>query len=93
MKRFYRNADIEALAEDRLLEMERAMGKPLTLPIPIDYLGEAVLGLDFLWDTVQELPGELDTFKNPRVELCLHLGFCFERNSVDQRPVDRFGGH
>lgn len=59
MKRFYRNADIEAAAEDRLLEMERAMGKPLTLPIPIDYLGEAVLGLDFLWDTVQELPGEL----------------------------------
>ena len=59
MKRFYRNADIEDIADSRLLEMARAMGKPLTLPVPIDYLAEQVLGLDLLWDEVQELPGEL----------------------------------
>lgn len=59
MRKFHRNADIEAIAETRLLEMERAMGRPLSLPIPIDYLGEQVLGLNLLWDEVTELPGEL----------------------------------
>ena len=29
MKAFYRNADIEAAVEARLMELERAMGKPL----------------------------------------------------------------
>lgn len=59
MKAFYRNADIEAAAETRLMEMERAMGKPLTLPIPVDYLAEQILGLSLLWDEVDELPGEM----------------------------------
>lgn len=59
MKRFYRNADIEAAVETRLMEMERAMGKPLSLPIPMDYFAEQVLGLSLLWDEVEELPGEL----------------------------------
>jgi hypothetical protein len=59
MKAFYRNAEIEAAVDARLMEMERAMGKPLSLPIPIDYFAEQVLGLDLLWDEVEELPGEL----------------------------------
>lgn len=59
MKSFYRNADIEGIAETRLLEMERALGRALTLPVPIDYIAEQVLGLDLLWDEVTELPGEL----------------------------------
>jgi hypothetical protein len=58
MKTFYRNAEIEEVVEGRLLEMERAMGRPLSLSIPIDYFGEQVLGLDLLWDAIEELPGE-----------------------------------
>jgi len=59
MKSFYRNTEIEDIVDGRLLEMERAMGRPLSLPIPIDYFGEQVLGLDLLWDEIEELPGEV----------------------------------
>lgn len=57
--KFLRNEHIESLAEKRLLELERAMSRPLSLPIPIDLLGEQILGLQFLWDSIDELEGEL----------------------------------
>ncbi|MCG3132817.1 MAG: hypothetical protein FLDDKLPJ_03683 [Phycisphaerae bacterium] len=58
-KRFYRNDDIEALAEQRLAELERILERPLSPPIPIDLVGEQVLGLQILWDDIEELPGEI----------------------------------
>lgn len=58
-KRIHRNDDIEKLAEQRLAELERYLGKPLTPPIPIDLLGEQILGLQLLWDDIEELPGEI----------------------------------
>jgi hypothetical protein len=56
--KFYRNHEIEEIAEARLRELEKELGKPLSPPIPIDILAEKVLGLDFLWDSIEELPGE-----------------------------------
>ena len=56
---FYRNNTIEETVEGRLLEFEQTLGRPLTLPVPIDQYGELVLGLDLLWDEIDELPGEL----------------------------------
>ena len=56
--KFYRNSDIEAQAELRLAELERMLGRPLTPPVPIDLIAEKLLGLDFLWDAIDELPGE-----------------------------------
>lgn len=53
-----KNQDIEDLAHARLVEFQRVMGCPLSIPIPIDLVAEKVLGLDFLWDTIEELPGE-----------------------------------
>jgi hypothetical protein len=53
-----KNQDIEDLAHARLAEFQRVMGCPLSIPIPIDLVAEKVLGLDFLWDTIEELPGE-----------------------------------
>ena len=50
--------EIEDLARSRLVELQRILGKPLTLPIPIDHIAEKVLGLDFLWEPIDELPGE-----------------------------------
>jgi hypothetical protein len=57
--RYYRNETVEALAEARLAELEQVMGAGLGLPIPIDLLGELVLRLDFLWEEIDELPGEV----------------------------------
>jgi hypothetical protein len=57
--KFFRNQQIEELAEARLAELERLVGKPLTPPIPIDLLAERILELNFLWDQIDELPGEM----------------------------------
>jgi len=55
--KFYRNQEIEELAESRLHELEQLLGKPLAPPIPIDLVAEKVLGLRFLWEPIEELPG------------------------------------
>ena len=56
--KFYRNQDIEDLAEERLCQLARILAKSLTPPIPIDILAEKILGLDFLWEHIDALPGE-----------------------------------
>lgn len=56
--KFYRNNEIEDLAELRLVELEQILKKPLTIPIPIDLLAERVLELNLLWESIEELPGE-----------------------------------
>lgn len=56
---YYRNEAVELLAETRLAELERILGHPLAPSIPIDLLAELVLGLDFLWVVIHELPGEV----------------------------------
>ncbi|MDP6115435.1 MAG: hypothetical protein QGF00_21090 [Planctomycetota bacterium] len=53
-----RNETIENLAHRRLMELQKVTGRPLEPPIPIDVLAERVLGLDFLWEEIEELPGE-----------------------------------
>jgi hypothetical protein len=56
--RFYRNSEVEERAVQRLGELEQLLGRPLTPPIPIDLIAEKLLGLDFLWEPIKELPGE-----------------------------------
>lgn len=56
--RILRNQEIEEIAASRLAELERKLGQPLSPPIPIDLVAEKVLGLDFLWEPIDELPGE-----------------------------------
>jgi hypothetical protein len=56
--RIHRNREIEELAAQRLAEFERDSGRSLCPPIPIDLIAEKVLGLDFLWEPIDELPGE-----------------------------------
>lgn len=56
--RILRNQEIEETAQSRLAELQRQLGRPLSPPIPIDLIAEKVLGLDFLWEPIDELPGE-----------------------------------
>lgn len=57
--KFIRNERIEKRAEERVVELERDLGTILVPPIPIDRLGERIFGLSFLWDSIEELPGEV----------------------------------
>lgn len=52
------NQEIEQIAVSRLAELQQRLGRPLSPPIPIDLIAEQVLGLDFLWEPIDELPGE-----------------------------------
>jgi hypothetical protein len=56
--KFYRNERIEEIAESRLLDFERKLAKPLSLPVDVELFGELVLELSILWDEIEELPGE-----------------------------------
>ena len=56
--RFRRNQEIENIAMQRLVEFQSDSDRPLSLPIPIDLIAEKILGLDFLWEPIDELPGE-----------------------------------
>jgi Zn-dependent peptidase ImmA (M78 family) len=56
--KFYRNQEIEDLAAERLSQLARILARPLAPPIPIDLLAEQILGLDFLWEDIDELPRE-----------------------------------
>ena len=56
--KFYRDEQIETIAEQRLVSLEKCLGTQLSLPIPIDLVGEKILGLSFLWEEIDELPGE-----------------------------------
>lgn len=56
--KFYRNEQIEQIAEQRLHEFERKLERPLSFPIDIELFGDLVLGLSMLWEDIDELPGE-----------------------------------
>jgi hypothetical protein len=57
--KFYRNAAIEERAEQRIAELEKLLGRPVEPPVPLELIAEHLLGLDFLWDNIDELPGEV----------------------------------
>jgi hypothetical protein len=56
--RFYRSEQIERIAEQRLLQFEEKLGRPLTIPVDIELFGDLVLDLSILWEEIDELPGE-----------------------------------
>ncbi len=57
--KFYRNDAIEERAEQRIAELENLLGKPVAPPVPLELIAEHLLELDFLWEEIEELPGEL----------------------------------
>jgi len=56
--RFYRNAQIEEIAEKRVGEFAALLGRPLAPPIDIELFGDLVLGLSISWEPIEELVGE-----------------------------------
>lgn len=57
--KFYRNDAIEERADQRIAELEKLLGKPVEPPISLELIAEHLLGLDILWEEIEELPGEL----------------------------------
>jgi hypothetical protein len=57
--KMYRNQTVEEIATRRITELEKVLKVSVTPPVPIDILAEKVLGLDFLWEEIEEMPGEV----------------------------------
>lgn len=88
--KFYRNAEVELLAENRLQELATLLGKPLTPPIPIELLAEKILGLNFLWDTITEEPGEVILAGLKPREKLIVLNESHKRLFEDKPGLERF---
>jgi hypothetical protein len=56
--KFLPNEFIEDITAKRLREYEAKVGEPVTLPVPVEQIVEQVLGLDFDYDEIEEMPGE-----------------------------------
>jgi hypothetical protein len=56
--RFLRNELIEQVTAQRIGEYEFKRCHAVTLAVPVLQITEPVLGLEFDWDQIEELPGE-----------------------------------
>jgi hypothetical protein len=55
---YLRNDAIDAVTAQRIREYESKASVTVRLPVPVEQIVEQVLGLDFDWDEIEELPGE-----------------------------------
>lgn len=56
--KYLRNEAVEDITEQRIRQYEAKFGQPVTLPVPVEQIVEQVLGLDFDYDEIEEMPGE-----------------------------------
>lgn len=56
--KFMRNEHIEDVTADRIRQYEAKAGLKVTFPVPAEEIVEQVLGLNILWDTIEEQAGE-----------------------------------
>lgn len=57
--RYYSRAKIEEIVARRITELEAFKRSPVSPPIEIELFAEGVLGLQILWEDIEELPGEV----------------------------------
>src|SRR5437762_4200100 len=56
--KYLKNEAIEEVTSRRIRQYEAQAGVTVELPVPLERIVEQVLGLDFDWDTIKEMPGE-----------------------------------
>ncbi len=56
--KYLKNEVIEDVTARRIREFEAKANVTVKLPVPVEEIVEQVLGLDFDWDVIEELPGE-----------------------------------
>jgi len=87
--RFFRNIDIERIAEQRLAEYESKFGEIVRPPVPIEKLVAQVYGLTILWEKIEQGPGETVLGGlNPRNKLIILNDAC-RRIFVDKPGLER----
>jgi hypothetical protein len=96
--KFYCNEKIEEVAQERLAQLEQILGYPLLPPIPIDIIAEKILGLDFLCEEIEELPGEvIHGAIRPKERLIIlnekHLSLFREKPGLERSTKGHEMGH
>lgn len=96
--RFLRNEVIEQVTAQRIREYESKSCTAVTLPVPVKQIIEQVLGLDFDWDEIEEMPGEqiiagLDAVNRKILVNEKHVGLFEEKPSLDRSTIGHEAGH
>ena len=96
--RFLRNEVIEQITEKRIREYEAKTKQAVTFPVPIDEIIEQILGLDFDWDEIKELPGEqilagLDSVNKKILLNEKHVDLFEEKPGLYRSTIGHEAGH
>lgn len=96
--KYLRNKVIEDVTAQRIREYEAKTGTAVTLPVPVEEIVEQVLGLDFDWDEIEEMPGErilagLDAVNRKILVNEKHVGFFEEKPGHYRSTIGHEAGH
>lgn len=96
--RFLRNEVIEQVTAQRIREYESKSCTAVTLPVPVEQIIEQVLGLDFDWDEIEEMPGEqilagLDAVNRKILVNEKHVGLFEEKPGLYRSTIGHEAGH
>lgn len=96
--RFLRNEVIEQVTAQRIREYESKSCTAVTLPVPVEQIIEQVLGLDFDWDEIEELPGEqilagLDAVNRKIMVNEKHVGLFEKKPGLYRSTIGHEAGH
>ena len=95
---YLRNEVIEDVTAQRIREYESQFGLSVTLPVPVEQIIEQVLGLDFDWDEIEEMPGEqilagLDAVSRKIFVNEKHVGLFEEKPGLYRSTIGHEAGH
>lgn len=96
--KYLRNKFVEEVTAQRIREYESKTGTAVTLPVPVEEIIEQVLGLDFDWDEIEEMPGEqilagLDAVKQTILVNEKHVGLFEEKPGLYRSTIGHEAGH
>lgn len=96
--RFLRNEVIEQVTAQRIREYESKGCTVVTLPVPVEQIIEQVLGLDFDWDEIEEIPGEqilagLDAVNRKILVNEKHINLFEEKLGLYRSTIGHEAGH
>lgn len=96
--KYLRNEVVEEVTAQRIRAYESKTGTSVTLPVPLEEIIEQVLGLDFDWDEIEEMPGEqilagLDAVNRKILVNEKHVGLFEEKPGLFRSTIGHEAGH
>lgn len=96
--KYLRTKVIDEVTAQRIRQYEQLTDSPVTFPVPVEKIVEQVLGLNFDWDEIEELPGEqilggLIPEQKRIVLNSAHLDLFEEKPGLERSTIGHEAGH